>query len=109
GLMHMASAVGLDLVALFGPTSPCTGGPVFGARHICLQSDICCDIPCHMKECCMALDCAKDISVDSVFEAACQLLEGKVDNTKSFWKGAIYDGLAREVFNNKSGTGGFRF
>jgi len=109
GLMHMASAVGLKVVALFGPTSPPTGGPVSGDGYFCLQSDSCCDVPCHMKECSFGRDCAKDISVDKVFEAVCGIIDLEPGKPRSVWKGCVYDGLGREVFNNRSGTGGFRF
>ncbi len=109
GLMHMAAVLGLKIVALFGPTSPSTGGPINGKSYFCIQSDTCCDIPCHMKECRLNKDCAKDIPVEKVFNAVCEMLDGDASDPKSFWKGKAYEGLGREVFNNRSGTGGFRF
>lgn len=108
GLMHMASAIGLAVIALFGPTSPPTGGPINGSNYICIQSNNCCDIPCHMRKCFRNRDCAKYISVDIVFNAVTKMLDRDKNITQSWWRNNIYKGLGREVFNNHSGTGGLR-
>jgi ADP-heptose:LPS heptosyltransferase/lauroyl/myristoyl acyltransferase len=41
GGMHLANALGLPLVALFGPTNPVRTGPVFAAPHLILQPPGC--------------------------------------------------------------------
>lgn len=107
GLMHMATAMRLPVVALFGPTSPPTGGPVYGEKYVCIQSPSCCFVPCHMRSCFLGRDCAKDIDVEAVYEAASKILDGQ-QLRESWWRGQQYEGLGREVFNNRSGTGGFR-
>ena len=107
GMMHMASAIGLSIIALFGPTSPPTGGPINGCNYICIQSNTCCDVPCHMKKCFLGKDCAKDISVEAVLDAVDKMLNKEKNITQSWWRDNIYEGLAREAFNNRSGTGGF--
>lgn len=108
GLMHMAGACGLALVALFGPTSPPTGGPIFSGNYICIQSDSSCGIACHMRNCNLSRDCAKDIPVDGVYEASKKMLDRKESIMECWHAGKVYEGLARDHFNNRSGTGGFR-
>ena len=41
GGMHLANALGVPLVALFGPTNPVRTGPVFDAPHRILQPPGC--------------------------------------------------------------------
>jgi ADP-heptose:LPS heptosyltransferase len=41
GGMHLANALGVPLVALFGPTNPVRTGPVFDAPFIILQPPGC--------------------------------------------------------------------
>lgn len=48
GPMHMAAALGIRCVALFGPTLPHRTGP-YGAKHCILQSHVC--PPCHQRLC----------------------------------------------------------
>lgn len=68
GPMHLASAVGTPVVALFGPTDPCRNGP-FHAADIALSRGLPCSA-CHARECgnwrCL------DFSVDEVFDAVKQ-------------------------------------
>jgi heptosyltransferase II len=41
GGMHLANALGVPVVALFGPTNPIRTGPVFAAPHRILQPPGC--------------------------------------------------------------------
>ncbi|HEY0945542.1 MAG TPA: glycosyltransferase family 9 protein [Opitutaceae bacterium] len=41
GGMHLANALGVPLIALFGPTNPVRTGPVFAAPHVILQPPGC--------------------------------------------------------------------
>ena len=41
GGMHLANALGVPLIALFGPTNPIRTGPVFAAPHAILQPPGC--------------------------------------------------------------------
>lgn len=41
GGMHLANALGVPLIALFGPTNPVRTGPVFDAPHLVLQPPGC--------------------------------------------------------------------
>lgn len=66
GPMHIAAAFGIPVVALFGPTNPLRTGP-YGERHIVLMSGLSCS-PCYKREC-KTIQCMRDISVESVYEA----------------------------------------
>lgn len=66
GPMHMASAMGCRVVALFGPTAPWRTGP-YGLSHKVIRADLDCS-PCFKKKC-HDMICMKEITVDRVFEA----------------------------------------
>ncbi len=70
GPMHIASAVGTPVAALFGPTSPAYSGP-YGGRSRVLRAGVPC-APCFLKQC-AAHDCMKALSVEQVFEAVREL------------------------------------
>jgi len=76
--MHIASAVGVPFVALFGPTDP--------ARHIASRSGNCVVIykadelkciPCYSPTCMKNFLCMKKITVDEVFDAMRNFLVNK--------------------------------
>ncbi len=106
GPMHMATALALPVVALFGPTSPPTTGPT-GSNYICIQSDSCCDVPCHMHTCVLGKDCVKDIPIEEISRAIEKMLNRKKNIQETWWRDKAYKKLARGIFNG-SGTGGFR-
>jgi lipopolysaccharide heptosyltransferase I len=66
GPMHIASAMGCRVVALFGPTAPWRTGP-YGQSHKVIRADLECS-PCFKKKC-EDVRCMKEITVDRVFEA----------------------------------------
>lgn len=73
GLMHVASALKVPLVAIFGSTDPEATGP-WGYRGRILESKISCS-PCLEPECPLGhLQCMTRITTDAVFEAAKALL-----------------------------------
>jgi heptosyltransferase I len=71
GPMHLASAVGAPVVALFGPKSPALYGPYFGPRAI-VEKDLDCR-PC-LKRSCSDPRCMYTITPEEVLAAAEQLL-----------------------------------
>lgn len=76
GPMHLAVAVGLPVIALFGPSNPLRTGP-FGwqnedKRNKVLFSPISC-APCYKREC-TRKKCLMNISVDQVLSALEELL-----------------------------------
>ncbi len=78
GPMHMAVAVGVKTVSVFGPVSEVVYGPYPEHRnHVVLKWDNACR-PCYknfrLPVCDKDKECLKQVSVDAVFEAAVKLL-----------------------------------
>ncbi|MDD5476714.1 MAG: glycosyltransferase family 9 protein [Candidatus Omnitrophica bacterium] len=78
GPMHMAVALGVRTVSIFGPVSELVYGPFpFSNKHIVLKWDISCR-PCYnnfrLPGCDKDRECLRSISVDAVFEASQKLL-----------------------------------
>jgi heptosyltransferase-1 len=73
GSMHLASAMGLPVVALFGPTAPWRTGP-YGNSHSIVRKAIECS-PCFRKRC-KNRKCMLSIEVEEVLEKVIPYLEG---------------------------------
>jgi len=74
GLMHLATAVGTPVVALFGPADPARTGP-YGAGHRVVRVPPPC-APCHRRTCNQPRHaCMEDITVEQVIAESQQLLE----------------------------------
>jgi len=74
GLMHLAGALGIPLVAIFGSTNPVTTSPV-GEKSVVIHKDVSCS-PCLKKECPTDFRCMDLIGVDDVYDAAKKLVTG---------------------------------
>lgn len=79
GPMHLASAVGTPLVAIFGPSMPWRYGPIGPARVV--RIDLPCS-PCNRirrppERCAGVPDCLAGIGVEAVVAAARELLGGQ--------------------------------
>jgi len=68
GAMHIAAAVGLAVVAIFGPTDPAGTGPLTRRRTL-VQHKVFCS-PCFLRACPIDHRCMKRIEVHEVFRAA---------------------------------------
>lgn len=68
GAMHVAAAVGLPVVAIFGPTDPHGTAPVTPRRTIVQEKPFC--SPCFLRRCPIDHRCMKRISSDAVAAAA---------------------------------------
>ena len=66
GPMHLAAALGLPVIALFGPTAPWRTGP-FGSRHRTVRAGLPCS-PCFKREC-GTVACMSNISLENVLGA----------------------------------------
>ena len=74
GPMHLAAAVGVPCVALFGPTDPRRTAPA-GNLHRVLYTDRWCS-PCFRRRCPLLRHrCLKEIDVERVLAAACEALD----------------------------------
>jgi heptosyltransferase-2 len=65
--MHVATAVGTPVVALFGSTDPSITGP-WGDGHVVIRKDVSCS-PCSKRICPTDHRCMELITVDEVEEA----------------------------------------
>jgi heptosyltransferase-2 len=74
GAMHIGAAVGVPLVAIFGPTDPRTTSPV--GRHVLLRHPVPCS-PCLLRECPIDHRCMTGISVDQVLSSVSSKYELK--------------------------------
>jgi len=74
GPTHLAAALEVPVVGLYGPSDPKRNSP-YGTKNIIIQKDIPC-VSCWKREC-DKIDCMKNISVDEVFEACMRLLVTK--------------------------------
>jgi heptosyltransferase-2 len=74
GPMHLAGALGVPQVAIFGPTNHLETAPA--GRHALVRADVPC-APCMLRECPIDHRCMERVSVDRVVEEASGLLEGR--------------------------------
>jgi len=73
GPLHLATAVKIPVIGLFGSTDPQRTGPI-GKGHQVLSKSLPC-VPCEEKRCPLGtLECMAAISVDDVFAAVSQML-----------------------------------
>jgi heptosyltransferase II len=72
GTMHVATAVGTPVAAIFGPTDPITTGP-WGEGHVVVKKEVPCS-PCYKRICPTDHRCMDLITVDEVEEAVDQRL-----------------------------------
>jgi heptosyltransferase-2 len=68
GPMHLASALGVPLLAIFGSTNERATGPV-GPRARVIKHPVECS-PCGLRQCPIDFRCMTGVSVDEVYQAA---------------------------------------
>jgi heptosyltransferase II len=75
GPMHLATAVGTRVVALFGATDPARTGPVGDGHRVLQAAGVPC-VPCRSRTCkhVPPLECMERISVEDVFSAVAGVL-----------------------------------
>jgi heptosyltransferase-1 len=81
GPMHLAAAVGVPIIALFGPTDPVRTGP-YGTGHMIFTSPVACR-PCLSRRCLNPnhLECLTSISAAQVIRHALSILQDTKRNT----------------------------
>jgi len=81
GPMHVAAAVGVPVICIFGPASSSKHGP-YGDNCFVVESDLPCR-PCHEphnpKPECQSLDCLEAITVDMVMDTVARILGASKD------------------------------
>ena len=84
GAMHVAGAVGVPVIAIFGPTDPQGTRPLTPQLTLIRETVDC--SPCFLRKCPIDHRCMTRISVDRVYEAARILLEsGERVKSRSIW------------------------
>ena len=78
GLMHVAAALGVPTIAVFGSTNPETTSPP-GRKNIIIYKHVACS-PCLKTDCPTDFSCMHLIGVDDVYEAAVKLLDQEKKN-----------------------------
>jgi lipopolysaccharide heptosyltransferase II len=73
GTMHLATILGVPVVAVFGSTEPYLTGPLGTARHV-IRHQVECS-PCFLRECPIDFRCMKAVTVDEVVESVSSLLK----------------------------------
>lgn len=73
GAMHVAAAVGLPVVAVFGPTDPQGTAPVTSLKKL-VQHQVACN-PCFLRECPIDHRCMTRVRVQEVRDAVAESLE----------------------------------
>jgi heptosyltransferase-2 len=73
GPMHLAAALGLPLLAIFGSTDERATGPV-GPRTRVVKHAVACS-PCGLRECPIDFRCMKAVAVEDVAKVAVKLIE----------------------------------
>ncbi|MDD5558500.1 lipopolysaccharide heptosyltransferase II [Candidatus Methylomirabilis sp.] len=79
GAMHLASALGIPCVALFGPTDPRRTGPL-GSGHQILHDSPACS-PCRYRDCPIDHRCMQTLDVERVVAAVEALLMRSTSTT----------------------------
>lgn len=83
GPMHLAAALGIPVLALFGPTDPVRTGPLGSAHRVLRFGHLPC-IPCLSESCARGdLACLRNLFPSAVAEAALEMLRG-APNRQSF-------------------------
>ena len=77
GPMHIAAALHVPVVAMFGPTDPIKTGP-YGAAGITLKHNNCCTANHRRPTCHGAVWCMSGITVDEVYGALMATLQDKM-------------------------------
>ena len=72
GLMHIAGALNIPTIAIFGSTNPATTSPA-GDKSVVVRRDVSCS-PCLKKTCPTDFRCMELISVEDVFAVAKNIL-----------------------------------
>lgn len=75
GTMHLAAALGVPVVAIFGSTEPMLTAPL-GERQIIIRHQVECS-PCFLRECPIDFRCMDEVSADEVKDAVLTLTREK--------------------------------
>jgi ADP-heptose:LPS heptosyltransferase len=96
--MHIATALGVPVVAIFGPTEPAWFGPLGQNNRIVIQRGFWCR-PCFDYCVFDQPYCLRTIEVESVFQAAVEALSSVFGKTREVFPNE--DSLSRPVMSEQ--------
>lgn len=73
GPMHIAAALQVPVLAIYGPTNPMLQGP-FGIQHVVVRNEGLKCLGCNLTKCPIGHPCMLDLSVDTVLEGVEELI-----------------------------------
>lgn len=73
--LHVADALGVPVLALFGPTDPVKYGPRNAFSQVVSKKLFC--QPCERAQCRFRHECLEELEPEEVYQAAVRLLEGR--------------------------------
>ncbi|MEO8166788.1 MAG: glycosyltransferase family 9 protein, partial [bacterium] len=73
GPMHIAAALKVPVLGIYGPTNPTLQGP-YGTQHVVVRNETLECLGCNFTECPIGHPCMLELSVDTVFHGVQQLL-----------------------------------
>jgi ADP-heptose:LPS heptosyltransferase len=73
GPMHLAAAVGVPVLAIFGPTNPLLQGPV-GDQHVIVRNERLSCLGCNYTDCPIGHPCMLELTEERVMDGVRQLL-----------------------------------
>jgi heptosyltransferase-2 len=77
GAMHVAAALSVPVIAIFGPTDERVTAPI--GNHVVLATDVFCR-PCMLHECPIDHRCMKRITPDQVLAAVLRQVDRREDH-----------------------------
>ena len=81
GPMHIAAALGVPTLAIFGPTSPQLQGPLGNVSEIVRNERLDC-LECNLTKCPIGNPCMKELEAETVFEKLLSLIS-KIEKPKT--------------------------
>ena len=76
GPIHLASAVGVTTIGIFGPTDPEITGPRGIGKSVIVRGRVTCKIPCYEETCEKNYICMKNVTVRRVLDEVLKALGG---------------------------------
>lgn len=74
GPMHIAAALQVPVLGIYGPTNPILQGP-YGSQHVVVRNEGLECLGCNLTKCPIGHPCMLELSVDTVFRGVEQLLK----------------------------------
>jgi heptosyltransferase II len=81
GTMHLASLIGVPVVAIFGSTEPRMTGPL-GQDHVVLRHQVECS-PCFLRQCPIDFRCMKAVTVQEAVDAVLSILARPTSDSRT--------------------------